>query len=89
VLSAACPLLSDTMPRTLDPSVNVTVPVGVPPSKGVTVAVNVTDWAKVDGFSDEVSAVAEDQLGRDQLPHCAWLSPTALPEEPDSRECPR
>jgi hypothetical protein len=45
------------MPRTLDPSVNVTVPVGVPPSEGVTVAVKVTDWLNVDGFSDEMTLV--------------------------------
>ena len=40
------------------PSRNVTVPVGVP-DVDVTVAVNVTDWPKVDGLSDEVTDVVE------------------------------
>jgi hypothetical protein len=56
VFSAACPPLSEIVPRTLEPSaVNVTVPVGVPPPVEVTVAVKVTDWPNVDGFSDDTN----------------------------------
>jgi hypothetical protein len=37
---------------------NVTVPVGaVPLEVSLTLAVKVTDWASVEGFSDEVTAV--------------------------------
>ena len=51
------------MPRTLDPSVNVTVPAGVPPPLGVTVAVKVTDWPNVDGFVDDTNEVVVGPLG--------------------------
>ena len=57
MLSIACPLLSASAARTLDPSLNVTVPVGVGPPEEATVAVKTTDWPNVDGLSDEVSVV--------------------------------
>lgn len=54
----ATPPLRVLVPSVLVPLLNVTVPVGVPPpDEGVTVALKVTDWPKVDGFSDEVRAV--------------------------------
>jgi len=46
------------VPRVVPPSLNVTVPVGVPaPAVTVNVAVNVTDCPKLDGFTEEVSAL--------------------------------
>src|SRR5436190_652329 len=60
--SVATPLPFNVTGEPAVPStVNVTVPVGVPDpgETAVTVAVNVTNWPKTDGFTDEVSAVAE------------------------------
>jgi hypothetical protein len=39
------------------PSVNLTVPVGTLVPTPVIVAVSVMDWAEVDGFAEEVTAV--------------------------------
>ena len=60
VVNVATPPLSVPEPIGLPPSRNVTDPVGVPVpgATAVTVAVNVTDWPKTEGFSDEVTAVA-------------------------------
>src|ERR1035438_3223581 len=44
------------VPSVATPSLNVTVPVAV---EGETVAVNVTDWFRMDGFSDEVRDVVD------------------------------
>ena len=51
------PLVSELLPRTDVPSLNVTVPVAV---DGVTVAVKATTAPKVAGFGDALSAVAVD-----------------------------
>ena len=57
MLSAACPLMSETAPRTLVPSaVNVTAPVGVPAA--VIVTINVTVWPRLLGLTDEEIEVA-------------------------------
>ncbi|MBI3665842.1 MAG: hypothetical protein HY236_06390 [Acidobacteria bacterium] len=56
------------------PSLKVTVPVGVP--EPLTVPVKVTDWAKTDGFCEEVKVIAARDLSpvstrlmvRDPLP---------------------
>jgi len=55
------PPLSVPVPIGLPPSRKVTVPVGVPApgATGETVAVNVTDWPKIEGFTDEVTVVTE------------------------------
>ena len=60
VANVAMPPLNVPVPIGLPPSRNVTDPVGVPVpgATAVTVAVNVTDWPKTEGFSDEVTAVA-------------------------------
>jgi hypothetical protein len=53
VVNTAVPdVSSDTVPRRVDPSLNVTVPPGVPAPTdvGATVAVNVTDCPACDGF---------------------------------------
>ena len=59
VVSVACPLASSATaaPRLVAPSVNATVPVVTGVAPLVTVAVNVTLSPKIDGFSDDVSAV--------------------------------
>ena len=59
VVRLATPPLNVPVPIGLPPSRKVTNPVGVPVPGGtaVTVAVNVTDWPKVEGFVDEVTAV--------------------------------
>src|SRR6201987_1793172 len=57
VVNFAIPLLSAPVPSVVVPSLNVTVPVGVPEVVAFTVAVNVTAWPKVDGFSEETTAV--------------------------------
>ena len=54
--SVAVPLLSDTVPSGVEPSLKVTVPVAV---EGVTVAVNVTVWPNTEGLTDDVTATAE------------------------------
>ena len=56
VLNVALLLLNVPVPNVVEPALKVTVPVGVPPDE-VTVAVKVTDWPKVDGFTDDVSDV--------------------------------
>jgi hypothetical protein len=48
---------SAALPMLTPPSFKVTVPVGVPEMALMTVAVNVTDWPKVEGLSDEVTVV--------------------------------
>jgi hypothetical protein len=48
--------LRATVPRDVNPSLNVTVPVGVPEPEEI-VAVNVTDCPKLDGFKEEASEV--------------------------------
>ena len=60
VVKVAMPPLSVPVPMGLPPSRNVTVPTGVPApgATGDTVAVNVTDWPKTDGLTDEVTVVA-------------------------------
>jgi hypothetical protein len=51
-------------PRLLAPSLNCTVPVGVPApvEVGLMVAVKVTDCPKMDGLSEEVTAVVVEAL---------------------------
>jgi hypothetical protein len=60
------------VPIVVVPSLKVTVPVGVPAPGAltVTVAVNVTDWFKRDGLTDELSAVVVFAL------LTTWDSPT-------------
>ena len=55
--SEAFPLPKDLVPRLVAPSMKVIFPVGVPEIAGVTVAVNVTEAPKVDGFSEDETAV--------------------------------
>ena len=59
MVSVAWPLAftCTAAPRLVAPSVNVTVPVVTGLAPLVTVAVNVTLSPKIDGFSDESSAV--------------------------------
>ena len=47
------------MPRTVEPSMNVTVPVGggSPAVAAVTVAVNVIDWPYTEGFGADLRVV--------------------------------
>jgi len=49
------------LPSVVAPSKKLTEPVGIVvlPAGPVTVAVNITDWPKVDGFSDETSTVVD------------------------------
>jgi hypothetical protein len=49
------------MVAVVEPQANVTVPVGTP-SVPATVAVNVTDWPKLDGLSDDVTVVVLGSL---------------------------
>lgn len=56
VVKVATPLLSVAVPSFTLPIINVTLPVGFP-FDAETVAVNVNDCPKVEGFSDEVTAV--------------------------------
>ena len=51
VVKVAVPLAIVPVPRVAEPSRKVTVPV----TPAATVAVKVTDWLKVDGFSEDVS----------------------------------
>jgi hypothetical protein len=60
VANVADPPLRAFVPSDVVPFLNVTLPVGVPEVAGVTVAVNVTDCPKLDGFSDEPTAVVVD-----------------------------
>jgi hypothetical protein len=55
VLNVAVSPLSVPVPKVVVPSMNVTVPVGVPApgDTAATVAVNVTDWPKTEGFTEE------------------------------------
>ena len=58
-MKLAIPPLSVTVPKVVEPSMNVAVPVGVPlPGEtGLTVAVNVTAWPDVDGLAEETTLV--------------------------------
>jgi len=61
VLKLAPPLESETEPRDVAPSWNVTVPVGVPvPEAGATAAVNDTDWPALKLVELEDSVVVVD-----------------------------
>ena len=51
VVKVAVPLAIEPAPKVAEPSRKVTVPV----TPAGTVAVKVTDWLKMDGFSEEVS----------------------------------
>ena len=54
----ATPFASVAVPRTVLPFMNITLPEGVVPDTAeVTVAVNVTDFPKTDGLSDELTLV--------------------------------
>jgi hypothetical protein len=59
VANVALPELNVAVPSVEAPSRKVTVPDGVPVAgaTALTVAVNVTDWPKTDGFTDEVTVV--------------------------------
>jgi hypothetical protein len=57
VVIAAFPALSATVASVVAPSLKVAVPVGVPEVAGFTVAVNVTALPKVEGFSEDTTAV--------------------------------
>jgi len=58
VMKVVTPPLSVPVPMGLPPSKKVTVPVGVPVlATGDTVAVNVTDWPKTLGLTEEVTLV--------------------------------
>ena len=54
---AAVPPMSVAVPRTVEPSLNVTVPVGVPvPGEaGITTAVKTTGWPKTEGLADGIT----------------------------------
>jgi len=56
MLREALPLTSDTTPRVVAPSLNVTVPVGTPAPE-VTVELSVTACPTVEGFGVEVRLV--------------------------------
>ena len=57
-VNIACPLpFSVPEPSTFVPSLKVTIPVGVPVVDDFTVAVKVTGCPKLEGFSDDVTAV--------------------------------
>ena len=62
VLRVAFPLLSVPVPRTVEPSWNVTEPVGAPVAGGVavTAAVKITLWPETDGFWDDETAVVDE-----------------------------
>jgi hypothetical protein len=54
-------LLSETVPRIVEPSFTVTVPVGAIPPDGVTTAVNEMLRPYVEGFTEDVTfVVVED-----------------------------
>ena len=59
VVKVATPPTNVPLPIGLPPSRNVTDPVGVPVAgaTAVTVAVKVTAWPRMEGFTDEVTAV--------------------------------
>jgi hypothetical protein len=59
LLNVARPPLNVRVARVVVPSLKATDPPGVPPpgATALTVAVNVTDWPKADGFTDDVTAV--------------------------------
>ena len=60
------------VPIEVTPSLKVTVPLGVPVAVVLTVAVKVTDWLKVDGLRDEVTAVVVASL------FTTWLNAVEL-----------
>ena len=62
VVKAATPPLSDGVPRTVVPSVNVTMPVGFVPDCGVTVAVKITGCPVLEGLRLEITAVLVPDL---------------------------
>jgi hypothetical protein len=59
LLNVTRPPLRVRVARVVVPSMKATEPPGVPPpgATALTVAVSVTDWPKVDGFTDDVSVV--------------------------------
>jgi|HubBroStandDraft_4_1064222.scaffolds.fasta_scaffold3233033_1 hypothetical protein len=58
VESVAVLPLSGAVPRVIEPFLKVTIPVGVPEPSGVIVAEKFTDCPELEGFTDEVIAVA-------------------------------
>jgi hypothetical protein len=68
VVRVALPLLSrGAVPRTVEPSWNVTVPVGVPAPLDVTVVLRTTGWPGADWLDDEVSEVVLELVGTLQV----------------------
>ncbi len=59
VLKEAVPLVSETLPRDVVPSLKITLPVAAPAPGGwaETVALNVTDCPKKEGFGTAVTLV--------------------------------
>jgi hypothetical protein len=62
VVYLAIPPLSAPVFNVVVPSLNITVPDGVPAVEDFTVAVNVTDWPKIEGFSEDVNDVEVSNL---------------------------
>ena len=64
VVRVALPLLSrGTVPRTVEPSSNVTVPVGVPAPLDATVVLRTTGWPGEDWPGEDVSEVVLELVG--------------------------
>ena len=55
VLNFAASPLTATVFRRVAPSKKVTVPVTLPLNCGATLAVKVTDWLKLEGFTEDIS----------------------------------
>lgn len=55
----ALPPANLTVPRLVEPVVNVTIPVAETPASVFTAAENVNDWPNLEGFLDELSVVVE------------------------------
>ena len=62
VENVAEPPLSVFVASVVVPFLNVTLPVGVPETVGVTVAVKVTDCPKLEGLSEDTTAVVVPSL---------------------------
>ena len=81
VIYVACPLAFNVpVPSVVVPSLKVTVPVGVPAPGGftLTVAVNVTDWPKTDGLTEEATVVVVGAWVTVNVKFCVAFDPMPL-----------